>query len=111
MRLLRQLAAAAAIASAVLAHDPGLSSATVRCDGGIALHAAFANADALKLLPELDRDRDGVLGADEVASGDRDVRALAARWLLDGRGGELTAAALAPNRDLEFDLRWPGASG
>src|SRR5262245_15708177 len=112
MRLLRQFAMAAALGSGVLAHDPGLSSATVRCaGGGVALHAAFANADAVKLLPELDRDRDGALGAGELANGERALRALAARWLLDGRGADLTAAAIAPNRDLEFDLRWQGASG
>jgi hydrogenase/urease accessory protein HupE len=111
MRLLRQLAVAA-LGSVALAHDPGLSSVTVRCaGGGVALHAAFANADAVRLLPELDRDRDGALGAGELAADARALRAFAARWLLDGRGAELTASVLAPNRDLEIDLRWPDARG
>jgi len=101
------LAAILAATGPLRAHDPGLSSATVRGGGGgLALHAAFANGDAARLLPALDLDRDGALSAAEVARGDAVLAQFAAQCLCDGRPGELVAARIAGNRDLELDVRW-----
>src|SRR5262249_48961203 len=107
--LLAILAAIPALTGPLRAHDPGLSSATVRGGGGLALHAAFANGDAARLLPALDLDRDGALSAAEVARGDAVLAQFAAQCLCDRRPGELVAARIAGNRDLEFDLRSTGA--
>ena len=109
MRPIVRLCTTALGSAALLAHDPGLSSAAVwRVRDAVVLHAAFANADAVKLLGSLDGNGDGVLGPDELARGDTELRALAARWRCDGRGAELVAARLAANRDLEVDVRWVG---
>ena len=52
-----------------LPHDPGLSSVrVVRAADALVVHAAFANADFAAAVP-LDRDRDGAIGAAELAAG------------------------------------------
>ena len=104
------LAAPLATTGPLRAHDPGLSSATVRGGGGgLALHAAFANGDAARLLPALDLDRDGALSVAEIARGSAVLAQCAAQCLCDGVPGELVAARIAANRDLELDVRWTGA--
>ncbi|MCA8953570.1 MAG: HupE/UreJ family protein [Planctomycetes bacterium] len=111
------------VASALLAlgaalplpHDPGLSSVrVVRAADALVVHAAFANADFAAAVP-LDRDRDGAIGAAELAAGGAVLeRAVLGGFRLraasDWRPFDFDAA-IAPNADVELTLRFGPPSG
>jgi len=96
-------------ASLLRAHDPGLSSVhVVRAGAGLAVTAAFANAD-FAAATDLDQDHDGAIDAAELAlAADRLPALLAGGFMLRGPHGawapERLTAVLAENRDVELTL-------
>lgn len=112
MRSMWHAVVAVVTAATAWAHDPGLSSATIRRSGDATfVQVALANADAALLLPQLDADGDRSLSGEELLRGDTAAAALRVGWTLAGRPAALvTGLRLAENRDLEFALTFDGAA-
>ena len=100
------------ITTAALAHDPGLSTATLRVRGDtIAVHLTFARADIERLVP-LDADQDGMVTPSEFQAARPGLEALARQALkltMDGVAvpAQTPVPQLMAADGLDFDLNYP----
>ncbi|MBK8097237.1 MAG: HupE/UreJ family protein [Planctomycetes bacterium] len=108
----RWMMVVAATAATALAHDPGLSSATIRRSGeAMTVQVALANADAALLLSKLDTDGDRALVPAELQLDGAATVTLCGGWTLAGLPAARVAdLRLAENRDVEFMLTFAGAA-
>lgn len=105
-----------AVVMPLWAHDPGLSSVRIHhVHGAVIVEAAFANID-FAAATTIDRNHDGRIGSDELATAAPGLLLLIGReFVLRGAGGERTAqslrANLAENRDVELTLTYAATDG
>lgn len=101
------------ITTAALAHDPGLSTATLRVRGDtIAAHLTFARADIERLVP-LDADQNGTVTPQEFRAARPRLEALAMKALkltMDGVSvqAQTPVPQLVAADGLDFDLTYRG---